>query len=279
METANYTFKSAGALIDLQRAMRNPVNKWGPRAALIAAGHAPIPPGQLQPPVAKHIQNIGLLAKLRAAEASQALRDLQQSSLHPITKIGAVPSHEKQVRRAMRALSGGHDFHGTGALSDVVAAGGLKPGTRNTFGKGVYYTQDKPAWEYWSSTLAHGPRQGGAIVPREISGSQPAKFFGDRPGAYRVGPSVPLSKEIMLVANQEQANALKTLQTAQRTYKVRPLTLKALSEAHARLSGEVPLQQTRAYRKLISSISEKPLGSALGRAERAVYGLKNLLHL
>lgn len=194
-------------------------------------------------------------------------------------KTGAVPSDVKQYRRAVQALAGGHDFHGSGNLGGVVASGGLQQGTRNTFGNGVYYTQDKPAWEYWKDTFAHGPREGGVIVPRDVSGSTPAKFFGDRPGAYRVGNAVPLSRNLTMVADTSKPSALSAMQKAQRDYRVKPLKLDTLRKAYNDVHGAAaPIQTHALYDKALGALSKAPMAAkAVGTLERGLLAAKNLM--
>lgn len=186
-------------------------------------------------------------------------------------KSARVRPDVKEQRRAMQLLAGGHDFHGSGNLSAVVSTGGLAQGTRNSFGSGVYYTQDRPAWEYWRDTLANGPREGGVVVPRELSQSTPAQLFKPVPGAYRVGPNIPLSKGITFVADKANSAALEAQRTAQRQFGVRAISLQALEQAAG-------VARSSTYQKLLQASKNNPgLGRALAPLERGLYGLKNLV--
>lgn len=231
-------------------------------------------------PVAQaRAQALNRLGGLRNRESAQALRDLMYKLPDGFAKTSAVPQEVKQYRRALQVLQGGHDFHGSGNLGGIVGSGGLRQGTRNTFGSGVYYTQDKPAWEYWKDTFAHGPREGGVIVPRNVTQSQPAKMFTPKPGAYRVGPDTPLSKSMTMVADGTKPAAMKALQEAQRKYHVRPLKLDALRKAFDTVShGAAPIQTHPLYDRAYGALSKTPLVSkAVGTLERSALAAKNLL--
>lgn len=186
-------------------------------------------------------------------------------------KIARVRPDVKEQRRAIQLLAGGHDFHGSGNLKAVVSTGGLAQGTRNSFGSGVYYTQDKPAWEYWRTTLANGPREGGLVVPRELSQSAPAQLFKPVPGAYRVGPDISLTKGITLVADKTNPAAVEAQRAAQRQFGVRAISLQALEQA----AGAT---RSSAYQKLLQVGKNNPgLGRVLAPVERGLYGIKNLV--
>lgn len=272
--------KNAGVLTDVRYSMANPFRKWGLRALMAASGSMAQPAMHTIPVQQAHVQALNRLGGLRSRESAQALRDTMYKLPDAFAKTSAVPSDVKQYRRAVQALTqGGHDFHGSGNLGGIVGSGGLQQGARNTFGQGVYYTQDRPAWEYWKDTFAHGPREGGVIVPRGVTQSQPAKMFTERPGAYRVGPGTPLSRDVTMVADASKPSAMSALQDAQRKYHVRPLKLDALRKAFDSVhAGAAPLQTRALYDKAYGALSKTPVVSkALGTLERGALAAKNLI--
>jgi hypothetical protein len=269
--------KEAGVLVDIRQAMAARRRKWGLRAVLMAAHMAQPHALASPPPIPTHLAALERFGKSRKKEQATVLKDYINKLPDPITKVGTVSTREKQVRRAMQALSGGHDFHGSGNLGQIVASGKLAPGHRNTFGTGVYYTQDKPLREYWNDTFAHGPREGGFIVPRSVSQSTPAKFFSEAPGAYRVGPAIPLSELTTMVANTQNPKARQALSTAQRVHHVRPMTMDALAEAASRLGAEAPVM-SKSYQSILKRTASRPLvHRALGGLERAAMGARALM--
>jgi hypothetical protein len=269
--------KEAGVLGDIRQAMAARRRKWGLRALLMAAHMAQPHALPATPPIPTHMAALERFGKARKKEQSRALLDYIHKLPDPFTKVSAVSTREKQVRRAMQALSGGHDFHGSGNLGQIVESGMLAPGHRNTFGKGVYYTQDKPIREYWNNTFAHGRREGGLIVPRSVSQSTPAKLFSEKPGAYRVGPAIPLSKLTTMVANTQDPKARKALEVAQRAHRVRPLTMSALAEAARRMGTEAPVT-SKTYQAILERTANRPLVSrTLGGLERTALAAKALM--
>ena len=272
--------KSAGVLTNMRESMANPLRKWGLRALMATSGALSQPAVHTLTAQQAHIQALNRLGGLRSREAGQALRDTMYKLPDPFAKVGAVPSDVKQYRRAVQALTqGGHDFHGSGNLGGIVGSGRLQQGARNTFGQGVYYTQDRPAWEYWKDTFAHGPREGGVIVPRSVTQSQPAKMFTERPGAYRVGPSTPLSRGVTMVADATKPSAMNALQEAQRKYHVRPLKLDALRKAYDSVhAGSAPHQTHALYDKAYNALSKTPVvAKTIGALERGALAAKNLI--
>jgi len=269
--------KEAGALVDLRKAMAANHRKWGLRAVLMAA-HMGNPQGLInQAPTPAHTALLESFGKFRNRAQSVAAQDYIYKLPDLTTKTGTVSSREKQVRRGMVALSGGHDFHGSGNLAALIEAGWLAPGHRNTFGKGVYYTQDKPVREYWNDTFAHGSREGGVIVPRNVSQSVPAKFFSDALGAYRVGPAIPLSKEMTIAYNTRNPRASQAMATAQRKYHIRPMTMDAMAEAADRLRVEAPVM-SKTYQSLLNQMKTQPLlHGILSKLERVAMGGRALM--
>lgn len=280
MKSAAYEFgfaKGAGALEDIRQYMSRPVRRWGLRAALALASHSN---PQISDQVAQQTKTLIRLGKLQEIERKRQLGNLMYRVLPTVeTKLGAVPSDVKQQRRAVQALMGGHDFHGSGALDEIAQSGKLLPGKRSTFGEGVYYTQDRPSWEYWKDTFAHGPRQGGVIAPRSVTESKPARLFSDRPGAYRVGKEAPLSREITMVADASNPSALNALRRAQQQHHVRPMTLEALKDAYTQVHGkDVPFPFNPLYSSLVEELkSVPPISKGIGTLERAALAVRNLL--
>lgn len=269
--------KEAGVLVDIRQAMAARRRKWGLRAVLMAAHMGQPNALSATAPIPTHMAALERFGKAQQTRQATALQDRLRKLPDPFAKVGTVSTREKQIRRAMQALSGGHDFHGSGNLGQIVESGKLAPGHRNTFGTGVYYTQDRPLREYWNDTFAHGPREGGFIVPRSVSQSTPAKFFSEAPGAYRVGPAIPLSALTTMVANTQNPKARQALSTAQRVHHVRPMTMGALAEAASRLGAEAPVM-SKSYQSILKRTASRPLvRRALGGLERAAMGAKALM--
>ena len=81
-----------------------------------------------------------------------------------------------------------------------------------------------------------------------------------------------------MVAEVAKPGAQAALQTAQRNFHVRPLTMDALTEAYRRLhGGAAPLQTTSLYSKLLKATPGGFPNRALGTLERAALAAKNLV--
>lgn len=188
----------------------------------------------------------------------------------------------KRYRRLLSNLEqGGFDYHGTGNLDAVAEAGAIAPGHRNTFGAGVYHTQDVPAMEYWKTTRAHGPREGGVINPRGVTQSAPASLFREGPGAYRTSPTVPLGPHSTIVASDAIPGAVDALRKAQLNHRVRPAFLPELEAAMTvhRGGASVATGARLARRRTVVPNFGPPslYNSILGSGERAFFGARNLL--
>jgi hypothetical protein len=197
-------------------------------------------------------------------------------------KLATVPGPTKRYRRLLRqGVEGGFDYHGTGNMGAVAEAGGLEAGTRNTFGRGVYWTQDRPQMEYWTDTRANGPREGGVIMPRHETGSVPAALFAPGEGAYRTSSNVALNRNTTAVV--KDTPALRATQEAmQRKYNVRPALMSEMHAADQARKGVISVEEGArlAHLPMPKTLSLPWLPSHLDRVaasgERAWFAAKNM---
>jgi hypothetical protein len=114
-----------------------------------------------------------------------------------------------------------------------------------------------------------------------VTESKPARLFTDRPGAYRIGKELPLSREVTMAVDAANPTALEALRKAQQSHHVRPMSLDALREAYEQIHGKgAPIPFNPAYSKLVGELKSAPiLTKGIGTLERAALAARNLFGL